>query len=146
MIDVSSVLARLEALQEYVDKLRPFTEQSSERLLAEENYRDYWAVQRGLTLAAQCVMDVSSHLVVGLRLGRVQDYTEAIRLLAKGHILPESFAAQLGKIAGFRNVLIHEYLAIDPLKVYEALQKLDDLEAFIDHVHGFLRREGYLEE
>lgn len=67
-------------------------------------------------------------------------------MLARGHILPESFAEQLSKIAGFRNVLIHEYLAIDPIKVYEALQKLDDMEAFIDHVHSFLRREGYLEE
>jgi len=145
MIDTDAILERLDALQEYLDKLRPFQSQSSAQLLAEENYRDYWAVQRGLMLAVQCVLDVSSHLVAGLRLGRVQDYAEAIRLLAKGHILPESFAEQLGKIAGFRNVLIHEYLAIDPLKVYEALQKLDDLEAFIDHVHGFLRREGYLE-
>jgi len=145
MIDASIVMERLDALQEYVDKLRPFQSLSPEQLMAEENYRDYWAVQRGLTLAAQCVVDVSSHLVAGLRLGRAQDYTEAIRLLARRHILPESFAERLSKIAGFRNVLIHEYLAIDPLKVYEALQKLDDLEAFIDHVHSFLRREGYLE-
>lgn len=146
MIDTDSILERLDALQEYVDKLRPFQSQSPEQLTADDNYRDYWAVQRGLTLAAQCVVDVSSHLAAGLRLGRAQDYAEAIRLLAKGHILPESFAGQLSKIASFRNVLIHEYLAIDQLKVYEALQNLDDLEEFIDHVHSFLRREGYLEE
>ncbi|MCR4405967.1 MAG: DUF86 domain-containing protein [Anaerolineae bacterium] len=146
MIDTGVILERLDALQEYVDKLRPFQSQSPEQLLADENYRDYWAVQRGLTLAAQCVADVSSHLVAGLRLGRAQDYAEAIRLLARGQILPKSFAERLSRIAGFRNVLIHEYLAIEPLKVYEALQNLADLEAFIDHVHDFLRREGYLVE
>jgi len=73
MIDASIVMERLDALQEYVDKLRPFQSLSPEQLMAEENYRDYWAVQRGLTLAAQCVVDVSSHLAAGLRLGRVQD-------------------------------------------------------------------------
>lgn len=70
MIDTGTILERLDALQEYVDKLRPFQSQSPERLMAEENYRDFWAVQRGLTLAGQCVVDVSSHLVAGLRLGR----------------------------------------------------------------------------
>ena len=48
---------------------------------------------------------------------------------------------------GFRNVLIHAYLDVDPGKVYERLQfGLDDFERFIEHVYDFLRREGYLDE
>lgn len=51
------------------------------------------------------------------------------------------------KIPRFRNILVYEYLAIDPNRVYEILQHgLSDLELFIEYVYDFLRREGYLEE
>ncbi len=145
MIDTESVLEHLEALQDYIDKLRPLQSLSLSELLKKENYRDSWVIERGLILAGQSVADISSHLVVGEQWGRVKEYKEAILLLGQQGILPEPFAERLSGIAGLRNVLVHEYLTIDPVKVYEALQCLDDLESFIDHVYDFLQRQGYLD-
>jgi len=49
-------------------------------------------------------------------------------------------------MAGFRNVVVHEYLTVDPDRVYYTLQVgLADLEQFIEHILEFLRREGYLD-
>jgi uncharacterized protein YutE (UPF0331/DUF86 family) len=46
----------------------------------------------------------------------------------------------------FRNILVHDYLSVDAIKVYERLQHgLADLEEFINHIYGFLTREGYLD-
>jgi len=144
MLDVETIVERLDALQEYIDRLRPLQALSLEELTLPENYRDYWAVERGLLLAIQCVIDISTHLVAGLRLGRVQGYGEAIRLLGKAGILPASFAEKLSRVAGFRNLLIHEYLAIDPREVYKALQNLRDLETFSKYVYRFLKQKNYL--
>lgn len=49
-------------------------------------------------------------------------------------------------MAGFRNILVHQYLEIDEGEVYRNLQLgPDDFETFVDHVLAFLQREDYLQ-
>lgn len=45
-------------------------------------------------------------------------------------VIPLDFARRLAPIAGFRNILIHEYLNVDWGIVYSSLQDLGDLEHF----------------
>ena len=45
-------------------------------------------------------------------------------------VLPPNFARSLAPNAGFRNILVHEYLSVDWDYVYDNLQNLDDLERF----------------
>ena len=42
-------------------------------------------------------------------------------------------------LAGFRNILIHEYLEIDFDEVYQNLQELKDLYSFLDHVREWMK-------
>jgi len=91
-------------------------------------------------------MDVASHLHTGLDLELADEYDEVILSLGKHGVLPRDFAERIYKIPRFRNILVHEYLTIDPDRVYDILQHgLPDLELFIEYVYDFLRREGYLE-
>jgi len=54
-------------------------------------------------------------------------------------ILPPDFAARIAPMGGFRNVLVHMYLVVDPRKVYDFVQhNLDDLEQYVVHVSRFL--------
>ncbi len=147
MIDIETIQERLDALQTYIDKLRPLQALTEEDLLDDGRYVEYWAVQRGLELAIQCVLDIGSHIVAGLRLGQPQEYRDAILMLGQAEILPSAFAEHLSRIAGFRNIIVHEYLGIDPGLVREVLTSgLGDLEVFATHIVDYLRREGYLED
>jgi uncharacterized protein YutE (UPF0331/DUF86 family) len=75
------------------------------------------------------------------------DYKGAVLSLGRHDVLPAEFAEKISGLAGFRNVLVHEYLTVDPLRIQEALQEgLDDLKAFIVYITDFLRQEGYLGE
>jgi uncharacterized protein YutE (UPF0331/DUF86 family) len=47
---------------------------------------------------------------------------------------------KIAPLAGFRNILIHEYLEIDWGIVFEHLQALDDLAIFIDHIKQWLKK------
>jgi uncharacterized protein YutE (UPF0331/DUF86 family) len=72
------------------------------------------------------------------------DYREAILSLGKHGILPVEFTERMRGLTGFRNILVHEYLTVDPLKVQAALgDGLEDLKAFIVHITDFLEQEGY---
>jgi len=54
-------------------------------------------------------------------------------------VLPADFAERLASIAGFRNILIHEYLTVDWGEVYKNLQRLDDLYQFAEYVRTWLK-------
>ena len=41
---------------------------------------------------------------------------------------------ELERLPGFRNVLIHEYVAVDMARVMEALHRLDPIERFVEIV------------
>jgi len=99
-----------------------------------------WVVERGLQLCAQNVLDVATHLAASA--GRdAADYASAIDDLGALGIIPADFAARFRAVAGFRNVLVHGYLAVDRRRVHELLnQRLDDFVEFAAHIEAFLKR------
>ena len=42
-------------------------------------------------------------------------------VLGKVGVLTPEFAERLAPLAGFRNILVHEYLVVDPVKVHDIL-------------------------
>jgi uncharacterized protein YutE (UPF0331/DUF86 family) len=101
-----------------------------------------WAVERGLQLCAQNALDAATHICASL--GRdAPDYASSIDELAALGILPRDFAARFRGIAGFRNILVHGYLAVDLARLHEFLnEKLDDFVEFASHVHAWLVRSS----
>ena len=55
-------------------------------------------------------------------------------------ILSDATVARLEGLAGFRNVLVHEYAAVDLRRVHAGLDRLDDFDAFIADVDTWLAR------
>ena len=97
-----------------------------------------WAVERGLQLCAQNALDVASHIssAVGLDPG---SYGSSIDCLVEAGALPRAFAQRFRGIAGFRDVLVHGYLEIDPDLLATMLSdRLDDFEEFASHVEHWL--------
>ncbi|HEX9639157.1 MAG TPA: DUF86 domain-containing protein [Acidobacteriota bacterium] len=98
-----------------------------------------WAVERGLMLCAQNVLDIATHLAASA--GRdATDYAAAIDQLAQLGVLPPEFAAHFRAVAGFRNILVHGYLKIDYGRVHELLNgRLSDFRKFAVHVERHLQ-------
>ena len=53
-------------------------------------------------------------------------------------VLTPEFARNLAPIAGFRNILIHEYLRVDWDQVYINLQRMEELEQFAEYIQKWL--------
>jgi uncharacterized protein YutE (UPF0331/DUF86 family) len=67
------------------------------------------------------------------------DNQELFDLLRKPKVLSAPLAKRLTAMAGFRNILVHEYLEIDRHRVYRALKdQLGDFEKFIKAVSRLL--------
>lgn len=134
--DETVIRRHLAALREAVHELRRHQGQSAEQL--ETDLGELWAVERGLQVCAQNALDVATHLAASQ--GKdVPDYASAIDALVPLGVIPREFATRFRAVAGFRNVLVHGYLAVDIQQVHTILhERLDDFLELADHVERWL--------
>ena len=145
MVKSDVIHARLAALEEYLDLLRSRHAMPLADLLAD--VREYHATLYELQMACQIVIDVSSHILLADFARQVDHYRDVILGLGSEGVLPAEFAQRLSGVAGFRNILIHEYLTVDPQRVYEMLHTgLDDLSQFSEYITAYLREIGSTED
>ena len=78
-------------------------------------------VERNLEVAAQCCIDISHRIITLEGARKPTDYYEAILSLGELGVLPAEFARHLAPLAGFRNILVHEYEEIDDDIVYQSI-------------------------
>jgi uncharacterized protein YutE (UPF0331/DUF86 family) len=137
-VDPIVVRRHLAALREALAGLSKHAGRSAQELAANSDLR--WAVERGLQLCTQNVLDIATHIAAAAGLD-APDYASAIDRLVEIAVLPAEFAARLRRIAGFRNVLVHGYLRVDLKIVEEVLaERLPELEQFARYVDAFLER------
>jgi uncharacterized protein YutE (UPF0331/DUF86 family) len=145
VIDQNTVCERLHALERYSQELRALRERLSKELL-EADIGNQWTVEHGLQVAIECVFDVASHWVAAERLGTPANYREAIELLGKHGVLSPDFVEHNLGMAGFRNVMVHEYLDVDLDVVWRMLDEApDQFDEFIRQIALQLKRQKHEE-
>lgn len=137
-VEFNGIERRLDELSERLARLAPLKERPVDDFYEDAYLRDI--VERNLEIAAQCCIDVCHRIISIEGAIKPRDYREAILRMAELGVLPASLAQRLAPLAGFRNILAHEYLAIDWDEVYANLVKSDDLELFAEQVRGWLRK------
>src|SRR5438874_11058347 len=115
-------------MRQYIALLRKIHQRSDEKTFIKDPLI-YGNAERYLQLAIQCVLDISNHIVADLRLNLPTDNRELFEMLAAHKILPKTLSKKLTLMAGFRNILVHEYLEIDRRRVFSVLKNdLPDFE------------------
>lgn len=138
MVDRYVVQARIGKIREYVALLRKIRGLADERRFVSDPLV-YGNAERYLQLAIQAVLDISNHIVADMNLNLPADSKELFVMLATHKVLPARLSKKLVPMAGFRNLLVHEYLEIDRRRVYQVLRKdLGDFERFIKAVSKLL--------
>jgi uncharacterized protein YutE (UPF0331/DUF86 family) len=126
----------LDELHERLSRLEPFRNKPRSEFDKDPFLRDI--VERNLEIAAQCCIDISNRIISLEKAKKPQDYYEAFMRLGELNVLPEEFARNFAPIAGFRNILVHEYLGVDWDEVYKNLQETDELVRFAELVRMWL--------
>jgi len=119
MPDKETLVARLEALDSYLAELDHYAQYSFDEMVSD--FVKYRAVQHSLQLTAQVIFDIAAHIITADFHSRAQEYREMINELGRVGILEPEFAQRLAPLAGFRNILVHDYLMVDPVIVHDIL-------------------------
>jgi uncharacterized protein YutE (UPF0331/DUF86 family) len=138
--EFSGIERRLEKLSVCLMKLEPFKAKKKEELLQDPYLQDI--IERNLEVAAQAVIDIANRIISIEGLEKPRDYYEAIMRLGEADILPIEFATALAPIAGFRNILVHDYMDLNWDEIYKNLHRLNDIERFMENIKTWVKEQN----
>ena len=120
---------RLNALEDYLAKLRAFKTYSKNDFIKNDALHDL--AERYLHLLSECIIDIGNHIVADKNLGSPGSYREIFQILNDHDFIDEKLSQKLQEWTGYRNILVHGYLKIDHEVAYEAIQEdFEDIESF----------------
>ena len=133
----AAVEARLRKLRQVASRLRRLRARGEQAFHADEDRQ--WVVERGLQLGCEGILDAGNH-VLSAAFGRPSETYEAILAgLAAEAVISTELRGELDGLGGFRNVLVHGYLDIDPVLVWEALARAPErFERFATELPAWL--------
>ena len=130
MVERAVMERRLRALRGFLESMRRrFASTTVEAFVADEDAR--LIAERLLQLACEACIDMANHVISDRGGEQPESYRQAFAELAKMGLVPPELAAELQRMTAMRNILVHGYLAVDPVRVHAAVtQRLGDLERF----------------
>ncbi len=98
-----------------------------------------WIIERGLELGSSAVFNMGNHILAGVFRISVDEHEQILDKLREKQVISPDLHAELRGLGGFRNVLVHGYLEIEPTLVYEHYRKaLQSFPRFISEIERWL--------
>ena len=88
--------------------------------------------------AIEACVDIAQHMCSSEGWGPPSDNGDAIRLLGVHGVMSPEVADAMRKAVGFRNVLVHEYVAVSDDIVVARLNELGDITTFVRSVARYI--------
>ncbi|HRC86789.1 MAG TPA: DUF86 domain-containing protein [Thermoanaerobaculia bacterium] len=120
VLKVESIRARLAKLEEIATRLREL--KTSKAHSDRAPYVEDWAAERGLHLGAELIFDLGNHILSSHFGVQPQGYADVLEQLGRADVLSPQLLGELRGLAGFRNILVHDYSGLDPEILERSLQ------------------------
>lgn len=121
MVKRDVVTARLDRLEGYLKTLDAVLKYDLQRF--KEDPFIHGTAERYLHLTIECLLDIGSHVIADRGFRKPETYSEILEVLAENGIISRELGKEMAGMAGFRNVLVHDYLRLDLDKVHEVMKK-----------------------
>ena len=136
MTDADLLAQKLAFIETCVQELRTLARPSE----IVRDVREARFVLHTLQIAVQAALDVASHIVSDGRMGEPETNRELFDRLAQHGWLPHDLATTMGRMAGFRNSIVHGYGGVNLEIARDIVEhRLGDLEAFVAAIRGRLQ-------
>lgn len=132
MVESDRVRSRLGSLEVYLRGLEEKKDCTRAEYLSDRDLQDI--VERRFEKAIQAAIDIASHIIAAEGYGEPDNYGHLFRILEQEDVLTNETVERMVEMAGFRNVLAHEYADIVDEQVYEQLQDIDHFRAFATEI------------
>ncbi|MSR13723.1 MAG: DUF86 domain-containing protein [Gammaproteobacteria bacterium] len=129
MVDSALLAAKIAMIRDAVARISAVLPGTFDEFQHDRTSREVIALN--LFVAIQECVALASHLLADAGWGTPKTYGESFTALAEHGVLDAQFAARLRAAAGLRNLLAHQYGAVDFQRLFEfASSRATDLTAF----------------
>lgn len=133
MSGIEVIENKISSIKRYLEILNSYKGRTADELTSDVTLKG--AVERYLYLATQAVIDLAEAVISFKKLRKPATLAESFHILREAGIISQELLGDLVKMAGFRNLLAHDYEKIDYRIVADVLQnRLGDIEKFIEAV------------
>lgn len=138
MVDKALILRKIAGLDLYLDQISEFS------TITTAAYREDWktqrVVERTLQMMIETCSDVANHIISDKGMRTPESYADTYRVLLENQVIDVELASTMEKMVKFRNVVVHQYEAVDAEIVVAILRKhLNDFGKFRDAVVACLK-------
>lgn len=120
MVNNNVLVPRLERLRDYL-KILKIIQQYDSTVFVKDPFV-HGTAERNLHLAIECLLDIGNHIIADHGFERPENYSDVFRILHQNKIIDDYLYSNLEGMASFRNVLVHDYINLDRLKVYQIIK------------------------
>lgn len=129
MVDRALLAAKIAAVRDATARVRAVLPGSVEAFAGDRTTRE--VVTLNLLVAIQDCLDLATHWLADAGWNVPETYADVFSALAEHAVIPRELATRLASAAAFRNLVAHQYGALDWRRVYAlAATDLADLDAF----------------
>ena len=129
MVDEAVLAKKLDAIRDAVARIREVLPASADAFREDRTAREI--VMLNLFIALQEAIAVATHWLVDEGWEVPQSYGDAFATLADQHVLERELARRLRAASGLRNLIAHQYGAIDAGRIFDlAANDVEDLLLF----------------
>lgn len=138
MYFAEKVSRKIAILERALNYLKSRADVTPEQI--EENYELRSALERNFQIAIEAALDIGEMIIAEEGLPRPEEYRGVFLELGRAGILSREFAEKIAPMAGFGNILVHQYDVVDPERLCDFLKdRLSDLEEFIKYVRAYMK-------
>lgn len=87
------------------------------------NLTTRWIIERGVLAGINLILDIGNHVLASEYSIYPATYEDILKELFLKGILSQEVYLKIKGMGSFRNILAHEYIKIDPKKVYQNYQR-----------------------
>ncbi|MBI5638935.1 MAG: DUF86 domain-containing protein [Nitrospirae bacterium] len=133
------LLNKKESIERCIRQIRLYYSMPSD-VPFEKDYLKQDAIAINLQRAAEQAIDLANHVIRKRKLGLPKESKESFEILGAAKIISDELANKLIGMVGFRNIMVHEYQALDIGIMVDVIEHhLDDLIFFTNKIMEFVR-------
>ncbi len=133
------ILSKKESVERCVRQIRTYYADAPDRPF-EQDFLKQDAIAINIQRAAELCIDLANHVVKTLKLGIPKESRESFLLLAGAGLIGWEMARNLGRMVGFRNVLVHDYRDLDVAVMKDIIE--NRLNLFVEFTAAVLKIPG----
>jgi len=137
MTNLMLIEDKISSIKKYLKILERYKKLSRKEI--EQNIDLRGAIERYLYLVTQATIDLAETIIAYKKFRKPTTYSENFDILKEETVISTDLTKNMIDMAGFRNIMTHDYDKLDYKKIYDVLKnKLTDIEKFVKSVSKYL--------